>query len=160
MDQPQTGICSPVAGLVLAAPAYFIPSQGLMKDHCLLRSAALSACGTVCGKGTEVDLAKKIKPKEQRTILLLCRLAYNHSRRNVGEQQGWGGVVRLNVKCLQVVAAMPEGMIPSFPGCTEQFLADTQPSGSANIFNSLCTAVRCWGECKMMGAPLTSNHSA
>lgn len=63
MNQPQTGICSLEAGLVLAAPAYFIPSQGLMKPHCLLRSAALSACGTVCGKGTEVDLAKKSNQK-------------------------------------------------------------------------------------------------
>lgn len=48
-----------MAGLVLAAPAYFIPSQGHRNTHCLLRSAALSASGTVCGKGTEVDLAKK-----------------------------------------------------------------------------------------------------
>lgn len=48
MDQPETGICFPVAGLLLAAPAYLIPSQGLMRAHFLLRSAALSACGTVC----------------------------------------------------------------------------------------------------------------
>lgn len=70
----------------------------------------------------------------------------------MGEQQGWDGVVGLNMKCLQVVAAMPEGRISSFPGCTEPFLADTQPSGSANIFNSFCSAEGCWGECKMTGA--------
>lgn len=70
----------------------------------------------------------------------------------MGEQQDWGGVVGLNLKCLQVIAAMPEGMIPSFSGCTEPFLADTQPSGSTNIFNSFCTAEGCWGECKMIGA--------
>lgn len=58
-------MCSPMAGLVLAAPAYFIPSQGLMKARCLLRSAALSACGIVCGKGTEVDLAKRSNQKNR-----------------------------------------------------------------------------------------------
>lgn len=53
-----------MARLVLAAPAYFTPSQRFRRAHCLLRSAASSACGTVSGTGTEMDLAKK-KPKQK-----------------------------------------------------------------------------------------------
>lgn len=54
----------------------------------------------------------------------------------MGAQQNCNGMIGLNLKSLQVIAAaMHEGMILCFCGCAEPSIAGTQPSSSASTFN-------------------------